>query len=178
LTKSWGTFTSFKGTTIEIAAPDFTEVVKKLTGGKDLTACFQCTKCTAGCPVTEKVSIQVHEIMRMLLLGMKEVLETDMIWRCTSCYTCQERCPQGIDVTDILIGLKNLAYEDGIGPDAYRENAKSVLESGFAYQTSGFRRKKRDAKGLPALPEANMAEVEKLAELTGLKALLEEDEAK
>jgi heterodisulfide reductase subunit C len=172
MTDTWGQFKSFEGKKFEALNPEFTKEVSKLLGGKDLTACFQCTKCSAGCPVSDKVNIQVHEVMRMLLFGLVEVLETDMVWLCTTCYTCQERCPQGIDITDILFGLKNMAFKKGMAPQGYIAARKSLYESGRLYEPTDWEREDLE---LDDVPEFNVEDTKKIFDKMGLMKL-EEDE--
>jgi heterodisulfide reductase subunit C len=122
--------------------------------------------------VSDKVNIQVHELMRMLLFGLKEVLETDMIWLCTTCYTCQERCPQGIDITDIIFGLKNMAFKKMITPSGYVAARKSLYESGRLYEPTDWEREDLE---LDDVPELNVEDTRKVLDKMGLMKL-EEDE--
>jgi heterodisulfide reductase subunit C/nitrate reductase gamma subunit len=76
-------------------------------------ACIQCTICTNVCPVVEHDSkdndLTPQQVLNFLRLGKKElVTETRMVWNCLTCYSCQEVCPQGIKVTDILLELRNI----------------------------------------------------------------------
>jgi heterodisulfide reductase subunit C len=159
MTESWGQFKSFDGKKFKVLDADFTREVSELIGGKDLTACFQCAKCSAGCPVSDKVNIQIHEVMRMLLFGLKEVLETDMVWLCTTCYTCQQRCPQGIDITDILFGLKNMAFRRGITPPGYVAARQSLYDTGRLYEPTEW---ERDDLNLDPVPKLNIEQLRKM----------------
>ena len=170
--ETWGQFKSFESAVLEAFDDKFTEEVSHLIGGQDLRACFQCTKCSAGCPVSDKVNVQVHELMRMLVLGLKEALQTDMVWLCTTCYTCQERCPQGIHITDIIFGLKNMAFRRGIAPPGYLAARKGLYETGRLYEPSDWEREELE---LDEVPEFDIGEVQKMFDQTGLMRL-EEDE--
>ncbi|MFW9966078.1 MAG: 4Fe-4S dicluster domain-containing protein [Candidatus Thorarchaeota archaeon] len=170
MTESWGQFKTFEGKKFEALDAEFTKEVSKLLGGKDLTACFQCAKCSAGCPVSDKVNIQVHELMRMLLFGLKEVLETDMVWLCTTCYTCQERCPQGIDITDIIFGLKNMAFKKKITPSGYIAARKSLYDIGRLYEPTEWEREDLE---LDDVPELNVEDTRKVLDKMGLMKLEE-----
>lgn len=82
--------------------------------GVDLSICFQCKKCTSGCPVSKLVTNPPSEIMRRLHLNSgDEILESDIIWMCVSCETCSARCPMGIDVAAVIDALRKLAMEKG-----------------------------------------------------------------
>ncbi len=170
MTESWGQFKSFEGKKFKALDPEFTAEVSKLIGGQDLTTCFQCAKCSAGCPVSDKVNIQIHEVMRMLVFGLKEVLQTDMVWLCTTCYTCQERCPQGIDITDILFGLKNMAYRKGMAPSGYVTSAKALYDVGKLYSPTEW---EREDLGLDDVPELDVSETKKMLDKTKLLKLQE-----
>jgi heterodisulfide reductase subunit C len=170
MTESWGKFKSFEGKKFKALDAEFTKEVSNLLGGKDLTTCFQCAKCSAGCPVADKVNIQIHEVMRMLLFGLKEVLETDMVWLCTTCFTCQERCPQGIDITDILFGLKNMGFKKGITPQGYIGARKSLYDTGKLYEPTEW---ERDDLELDPVPEFNIADTKKMLDKTKLMNLEE-----
>ena len=80
----------------------------------DLSVCFQCKKCSSGCPVASWPSARPSEIMRRLHLGAgDELLDSDLVWMCVSCETCSARCPMGIDVAAVMDALRRLALERG-----------------------------------------------------------------
>ncbi|MFW9799655.1 MAG: 4Fe-4S dicluster domain-containing protein [Candidatus Thorarchaeota archaeon] len=172
MTDTWGQFKSFEKKKFAAFDAEFTREVSDLLGGQDLTTCFQCAKCSAGCPVSDKVNIQVHELMRMLLFGLQEVLETDMVWLCTTCYTCQERCPQGIDITDIIFGLKNMAFKKDITPTGYIAARRSLFDTGKLYEPTDW---EREDLGLDAVPELDVKDTKKVLQKTGLMKLKEGD---
>lgn len=81
-----------------------------LESGARLLACLQCGKCSSGCPVSARVDIRPHEIIRLVQLGASdEVLESRAIWECTSCETCITRCPQQVDIPAIIDALRRIA---------------------------------------------------------------------
>jgi heterodisulfide reductase subunit C len=110
--------------------------------------------------------------MPMLLFGLREVLETDMVWLCSTCYTCQERCPQGIDITDIIFGLKNMAFRKNITPPGYVAARKSLYDSGKLYEPTDWEREDLE---LDDVPELNVEDTRKVLDKMGLMKL-EEDE--
>ncbi len=88
----------------------------------------------------------------MTLLGMKEeVLKSPFIWLCSTCYTCQERCPQGVRITDLMTALKNLAVREGNCLSGVAMQWKLVQEQGRLYPIDDFDNKKRAKAGLPEL---------------------------
>jgi heterodisulfide reductase subunit C len=80
--------------------------------GADLSKCYQCKKCTSGCPVSSLATCPPSEMMRRLHLGMgDELLDSDIVWMCVSCETCSARCPMGIDVAAVMDALRKLAVQ-------------------------------------------------------------------
>ena len=85
--------------------------------GVDVSVCFQCKKCSSGCPVAKLAKMRPSEIMRQLHLGAgNELLESDLVWMCASCETCSARCPMGIDVAAVMDALRRLALARGASP--------------------------------------------------------------
>ena len=78
----------------------------------DLSLCFQCKKCSSGCPVSGLVESPSSEIIRRLQLGVgDEILDSDIVWTCVSCETCFARCPMGIDMASVMDALRALAIK-------------------------------------------------------------------
>ena len=75
--------------------------------GQDLGACYQCGKCSAGCPVVEQMDIAPSEAIRYLQLGHPDVvLNSKTIWICASCFQCASRCPKGVEFSSICDALR------------------------------------------------------------------------
>ena len=78
----------------------------------DLSVCFQCKKCSSGCTVSGIAVSPPSEIIRRLQLGAgDEILDSDIIWTCSSCETCYVRCPMGIDMASVMDALRSMAIE-------------------------------------------------------------------
>ena len=103
-----------------------TPAERKLQSGLNLSAqaktfsvCFGCQTCTTVCPVVgnyenpqEVLGLLPHQIMHAAGLGLRDLaFGSNMLWDCLTCYQCQEQCPQGVCVTDVLYELKNLAVK-------------------------------------------------------------------
>ena len=85
--------------------------------------CYQCVKCTSGCPVADFFDWQPHQIMRALQLGQEDIaLESQTPWLCASCQTCTTRCPQGLDINGIMDFLSREAVNRGIKPQVPEVN--------------------------------------------------------
>ena len=94
-----------------------------------------------------------RRILRMILLGMKKrVLESDFIWLCSSCYTCQERCPQGVRITDLMTAVRNMASREGWQPSGIAKQSELIKSQGRLYSLDEFDDKKRKKAGLPSIP--------------------------
>jgi heterodisulfide reductase subunit C len=86
---------------------------------KTFSVCFGCQTCTTVCPVVsnydnpqEVLGLLPHQIMHAAGLGLRDLaFGSNMLWDCLTCYQCQEQCPQGVSVTDVLYELKNLAIK-------------------------------------------------------------------
>lgn len=83
--------------------------------GTDISRCYQCGKCTAGCPVAFAMDYTPRQIVRMLQVGLKEeALKTQTIWLCATCDTCSTRCPKEVDLARLMEGLRVEAKARGI----------------------------------------------------------------
>jgi heterodisulfide reductase subunit C len=79
-----------------------------------VTSCFQCKKCSGGCPLTFAMDLFPDQVIRLALLGQEEeVLGSRTIWVCSSCETCTSRCPNGIDIAGVMDWLKQEAVKQG-----------------------------------------------------------------
>ena len=83
--------------------------------GTSVSACFQCHKCSTGCPTGEEMELLTSQVMRLLLLGAEqELLESESIWLCASCEACTSRCPMDIDIAAVMDTLRMMAVERGV----------------------------------------------------------------
>ncbi|OGP49080.1 MAG: heterodisulfide reductase [Deltaproteobacteria bacterium RBG_13_43_22] len=81
--------------------------------GIKVSACFQCRKCTNGCPVTFAMDLYPDQVMRYIQLGLKqEIRESATIWVCASCETCTTRCPNEIDIAGVMDFLKQSVVKE------------------------------------------------------------------
>ncbi|HEY3389525.1 MAG TPA: 4Fe-4S dicluster domain-containing protein, partial [Prolixibacteraceae bacterium] len=80
---------------------DLSFKVRQITG-VNVRECYQCGKCTAGCPVGERMDLRPSVVMRMLQSGdtasEEEILRSNSIWLCLTCETCYSRCPMELDI--------------------------------------------------------------------------------
>jgi len=158
--------------------PHFKYEISKMHGGENLKQCFQCGTCTSDCPIARfSDTYRPRQIIRMAQLGLKDrVLSSDTLWLCAACFTCTDRCPQGVEVASVIRILRNAAVERGVIPPIFKELSSSILESGIAYRIPELRLKKREQIGLPPLPKSNPEAMEKLANATGFSKTLKKGE--
>lgn len=87
------------------------------TMGIDVQACFQCGRCSSGCPVGEYFDLKVMEVVRLAAYGMEDLLlASKTIWLCAACETCATRCPNGIEIAGLMDVLRSLALKKGVAP--------------------------------------------------------------
>ncbi len=77
--------------------------------GENVMLCYQCKKCTLGCPSAYDMKMKPHELMRAAQLGLAEqIYWSGTIWTCISCETCNTRCPQKINILRVIDGLREM----------------------------------------------------------------------
>lgn len=92
---------------------EFVERIEELSA-QNVYACYQCGKCSAGCPIVDHMDILPHTIIRLLQLGSEEeILNSKTIWLCSSCMQCAVKCPKSIDVTRVMDTLREFAKRNG-----------------------------------------------------------------
>lgn len=92
------------------------KLVRKLQSltGENVMLCYQCKKCTLGCPSAYAMRMKPHELMRAIQLGLdEEIYWSGTIWICLSCETCNTRCPQGINILRVIDGLREMSGQAG-----------------------------------------------------------------
>ena len=85
----------------------FKQKVGELSG-ENVDLCFQCGACSSGCPLTEEMDYLPSKIIRLVQLGLEEVLDSKTIWICTTCFNCEVRCPRGIDIANVMEALRQI----------------------------------------------------------------------
>ena len=128
------------------------EVIKE--SNVDIRACYQCQKCSAGCPVVSAMDILPNQVIRQIQYGRREkVLGSRSIWICASCHTCSVRCPNDIDFAKVMDSLRHLALHSGINagekevPVFHKAFLDSIKSTGRIHELSlilRFKLKTRD----------------------------------
>lgn len=152
--------------------PKFKYEIANMPGGENIKRCFACGTCSSGCPVREiDDRYNPRKIIHMALLGMKKrVLSSDFIWLCSTCYTCQERCPQDVKITDLMNAIKNLAVEEGYIHPSFVTQIDLIKTHGRLYEIEDFDNRRRERMGLPSV-STKCDEVGEIIKATGLDRL-------
>lgn len=142
-----------------------------------LKYCYQCARCTDVCPVA-KVTDQRYNPRPVILnsfLGLNIFIgekNNFSIWGCTVCDTCDEECPQKIELTEIFTVLKNMSIAAGEGPDYYTTQASTIYDNGKAIPPQPAVERRREQMGLPKVEPPNVNEVQKILNATKLNKIL------
>ncbi len=142
--------------------------------GNTLSYCYQCATCSGACPVAQITEGRYNPRRLILdaLLGLKERIfgpeNSFNIWGCTICDTCDEVCPQKVELTEIFTLLKNKSVERGEAPAHYTGQASTVLEHGKAIPMQPAIERRRGQLGLPEIMAPDVPEVQKLLKATKL----------
>ena len=163
--------------------PDFTaEFID--AGIETVKHCFQCGTCSGSCPSGRRTPYKVRQIVRKCLLGLKEeVITDDALWMCTTCYTCQERCPRSVKIVEIIKKARNVAAHAGYMAKPHKMTGVFVINTGHAVPINDAAKALRTKIGLSEVPATTHAdagaleEVQKLCKITAFDELIGYDEA-
>lgn len=77
--------------------------------GENFMTCYQCGRCSAGCPMVKEMDLLPNQILRYAQLGLgEEILKSKTIWVCSACFTCGVRCPKGIDIARVMEAFRQI----------------------------------------------------------------------
>lgn len=114
----------------DAGADAFIARIEELSG-QDLMACYQCGKCSAGCPMAKYMDILPNQMIRFAQLGLKdELLSSEAIWLCVSCLTCNSRCPKGVRIAEIIEALRQVLIrrrEDHLDVRTLEDNTLATI---------------------------------------------------
>ncbi len=139
-----------------------------------LYECYQCARCTGSCPAAFAVEgfNPRNILLKCLRLGLQAAITDEKLWCCCTCHVCEDRCPQIIDVTDLLVSIMNEAAKRGYMPEKVRASTNMILHTGRVVLVSKRTSQVRKRLGLKALKQVPVEEVEGILEKTGLAAMM------
>ena len=100
------------------------------------------------------------------------MLSTDQIWLCAACFTCEERCVQQVNFTDVVTVLRNMASREGHAAQGYVKMAEMVRQNGRVSARTGLVDKMREQLGLPPLQDPDITQLQGIMEAAGLNEVL------
>ena len=129
------------------------EIIQALKkAGFEPNSCMNCGMCTASCLSGRWTNMRTRQIMNRAALGDPDVLKERDIWLCTTCYTCFDRCPRDLKITDALIELRNLASTRGFISDKHRKTVGILHKTGHGVPINDKIMAIRKELGLPEIP--------------------------
>lgn len=145
----------------------FRERLNKVVGGEHHNYCYQCGACVAACPAARfSDKFNPRDILLMTLLGEEDKLirEDSIIWQCTNCYSCYERCPQDVRPIEVIIALKNMCAQAGVLPGDINKFSETLIKTGRSVIITSTVNRRRQEMGLPELKDVNVIELQKIIE--------------
>ena len=117
-----------------VTAVDFVDEICAIPGGEVIRSCIQCGTCSASCPNASRMDHTPRDLIAMARAGMRdEVLSSNSMWLCASCYLCTVRCPRGIKPTDLMHILERLAVAHRLSTGRSATPAMYRAFSDFVY---------------------------------------------
>lgn len=157
---------------------DETDILERLRNvSTGALKCMQCGICSSSCPSGRHTSLNIRKLVKTAG-KTTEILSTEELWMCTTCYNCQERCPRRIDIVDILLNIRAVAAHTGRILPEHRQVCNMLLEYGHAVPINEDNKRKRTDIGLEELPETvhkykdGLEEVKKLLTSCGFDELI------
>lgn len=87
--------------------------------------CYQCGKCSAGCPMADQMDLLPNQLVRLVQMGrLDRALQCEALWKCVSCMTCSTRCPKSVDCAGVMDALREMAAQQGKAP---KERLRTVV---------------------------------------------------
>jgi heterodisulfide reductase subunit C len=147
----------------------------ELFNKEDLFECYQCARCTGSCPAAMVMkSYGPREILlRCLNLGQETVVRDERVWYCTTCHVCEDRCPQEINIPELLTAIFNLAAQRGNLPEKIKFGVDMIAKTGRSLIVNEKVLKDRQKLSLPPLSPLNIDEIEGILKKTGLNEVIE-----
>ncbi|WP_340817929.1 4Fe-4S dicluster domain-containing protein [Methanolobus sp. WCC4] len=150
----------------------------------NIERCYQCGQCTSVCPMGEQEqTYKIRKFLQMEKRGLanEESMMLPFIFYCTTCYRCQDNCPQEVKIVDGVLEIRANAVHNGQMLRSHRKVAKMLFEYGHAVPTTPEVMEKRLHLGLDKMPptvqgsDEQLDEINTLLQITGFDRLLEDE---
>ncbi|MBN1347937.1 4Fe-4S dicluster domain-containing protein [candidate division KSB1 bacterium] len=143
----------------------FKDKLDQVIGGEMHSFCFQCGACVGDCPsarYSEKFNPRL--IMLKTILGQYQELltENSIIWECTNCYNCYERCPQDVRPVEVIVALKNMIAQKKQSPPKVQQMVDAVEKTGRTVIVTPTSQRIRNELGLKPVAELAMDELKEI----------------
>ena len=155
------------------------ELARKVEGNL-ASYCYQCGACVGDCPsATYGSGFNPREIMLKVLYGLGDELLTEdsVLWECTNCYNCHERCPQEVKPVEVIISMKNMLADHGIYPTTASNVISAFEQTGRTTPLNPAVDRQRERFGLPPLSPVPIDEIQKLIESDEPSAVTDQPES-
>jgi heterodisulfide reductase subunit C len=151
------------------------ESIWELFNKEDLFECYQCARCTGSCPAAMVMNSYGprETLLRCLNLGQEAVVRDERVWYCTTCHVCEDRCPQEINIPELLTAIFNLAAKNGNLPEKIKFAVDLIAKTGRSLIVNEKVLKDRQKLSLPTLDSLNIDEIEGILKKTGLCEVIE-----
>jgi heterodisulfide reductase subunit C len=147
---------------------EFRRKLARKIEGNLASFCYQCGACVGDCPAAtySDGAFNPRTIMLKVLYGLGDELLTpdSILWNCTNCYNCHERCPQQVKPVEVIISLKNLLADAGICPEPVAKIIEAFETTGRTVALSPAIDRQRAQYGLPPMRPVPMDEIRALIE--------------
>lgn len=136
--------------------------LEAVLGADHVAFCYQCGACVGDCPTARfHKGFNPREIMLKSLVGDIDELiaENSIIWLCSNCYNCYERCPQDVRPVEVIIALKNLSVKAGNSSKEIVDITERVKKTGFSVPIMASTNKMREELGLKPIKKFDSSEL-------------------
>jgi len=143
----------------------FREKLNQVLGGFSHNYCYQCGACVADCPAHRYLpECNPRTIILQAIFGFEEELigENSLIWNCTNCYNCHERCPQAVSPIEVIIALKNMSTQKQTNPPSVNNIIERVKASGSTVSATSLSLRRRQELQIPPYRMDCQEEIQKL----------------
>lgn len=156
------------------------ELINGVLTEEKLNYCQDCGTCTASCPIARVIPevYNPRNILQRVYLDLEDLIKGEELWLCAWCYRCTERCPQGIEPTEIFLLTRNFAVDEGNIPKNPRRIISEIINSGRSMPYDDFIDELRGDYGLPPVGEVSKEALREQSKIMGKEFVerLEDDQ--